>query len=171
MVAIGHPGASRGGRRVGPTIGQARRLRGYARLARLLFPKSYSGKLFLLAFVATHVPLVVLVAYLLLAADLSFAAAAPVLLIALVATLVGTAGALLGLWLLLAPVAAASQALRAYRRAGVRPELPTGLEGEAGRLLADVQETLTELDAALGDLAEQALRDPLTGLPNRCATR
>jgi diguanylate cyclase (GGDEF)-like protein len=92
-----------------------------------------------------------------------------VLLVALAATLAGCAGTLLGLWLLLAPVAAASGALRAYRLEGARPRLPTGLGGEAGQLLADVQHTLDHLDAVVGRLADQALRDPLTGLPNRRA--
>jgi diguanylate cyclase (GGDEF)-like protein len=154
---------------VAPPIGRARRLRGYARLSRLLFPRSYLGKIVLLAFVGTHVPLVALIGYLLLAADLAFAPAVAVVLVALAATPAVPASALLGLWLLLAPVAAASDALRAYRLAGTPPELPTDLDGEAGRLLADVQRTLTELDAAVGRLADQALRDPLTGLPNRRA--
>ena len=152
-----------------PPVGQTRRLRGYARLSRLLFPQSYLGKIFLLTFAGTHVPLVALIAYLLLAADLAFASAVAVLLVALAATLAGTAAALLGLWLLLAPVAAASAALRAYRRAGTPPDLPADLDGEAGQLLADVRQTLTELDAAMKRLADQALRDPLTGLPNRRA--
>jgi diguanylate cyclase (GGDEF)-like protein len=154
---------------VGTPLGQARRLRGYARLSRLLFPRSYPGKILLLAFVGTHVPLVALIGHLLLVADRPAASAIAVVLVALAATLAGTAGALLGLWLLLAPVAAASDALRAYRRVGTLPALPADLDGEAGHLLADVQQTLTELDAALGRLADQALRDPLTGLPNRRA--
>ena len=148
---------------------QGRRLRGYARLSRALFPRSYLGKVFLLAFVGTHVPLVALVAYLLLVAHPAFSPASAVFVVALAATLVGTAATLLGLWVLLAPVAAASAALRAYRLAGTLPRLPTDLGGEAGQLLADVQHTLTHLDAAVGDLAHQALRDPLTGVPNRRA--
>jgi diguanylate cyclase (GGDEF)-like protein len=47
--------------------------------------------------------------------------------------------------------------------------LPTTLDGEAGQLLADVQSTLHDLDDLVGQLATEALHDPLTGAPNRRA--
>ena len=80
----------------------APRLRGCALVSRALLPRSYLGKVFLLAFVGTHVPLAALAAYLVLAARPAFAPAVAVLLVALGATLVGSAATLLGLWLLLA---------------------------------------------------------------------
>ena len=42
-------------------------LKTYASLARIGFPKSFSGKIMLVVFAGTHLPLVVLVLYLLLA--------------------------------------------------------------------------------------------------------
>ena len=42
-------------------------LKTYASLARIGFPRSYSGKIMLVVFAGTHLPLVVLVLYLLLA--------------------------------------------------------------------------------------------------------
>ena len=148
-------------------VGHDRRLRAYARLSRLLFPRSYAGKILLLAFVATHTPLVALVVYLLLAADLDRAHAGRVLLVALLATLAGAGLAVGGLWALLAPVVAASRALGAYRVGRAFPALPTDLADEGGRLMADVQATLTHLDEAVGHLAALAAQDDLTGLLNR----
>ena len=145
------------------------RLRGYALLARVLFPRSYLGKILLLTFAGTHVPLVALVGYLLLASGSLSTPTFSVLLVAFGATLVGSAGTVLGLWLLLAPVTAGSKTLRAYRLAGTSPRLPLNLGGEAGEFLADVQHTLSHLDTRVRDLADQALRDPLTGFPNRRA--
>ncbi len=46
------------------------RLAIYRRLSRLLFPHRYAGKILLLAFAATHVPLLALVGYLVLGSDL-----------------------------------------------------------------------------------------------------
>lgn len=106
---------------MGVRVEPGRRLRVYALLARFLFPGHYLGKIFLLAFIATHVPLVVLVAYLLFVAHLPEASTLAVALVALAATLVGTALALLGLWVLLGPVAIAARALRAYRLHGALP--------------------------------------------------
>jgi diguanylate cyclase (GGDEF)-like protein len=144
------------------------RLQGFTLLSRLLFPRSYLGKIVLLTFVCTHVPLVALIIYLLLASSAS-APVPTVLLVTLVATLVGTAAAVLGLWLLLTPVAASSAALRAYRLTSTPPQLPTDLAGDPGQLLADIQYTLDDLDATVRRLIDEALRDPLTGAPNRRA--
>jgi diguanylate cyclase (GGDEF)-like protein len=143
--------------------------RAYALLARLLYPQRYLGKVFLLTFLGIHVPLLALTGYLLLSLGLGSDLARMVFLVALVATLVGSAATLLGLWILLSPIAAASSALRAYQAAGRLPALPTDLTGEPGELLADVHHTLTHLDRHVQDLARQALQDPLTGSPNRRA--
>ena len=144
-------------------------LRAYAILARIFFPRRHLWKVFLLAFVGIHVPLLALAGYLLVTMSPATALAREVLLVALVATLVGSVATLLGLWVLLAPVAAASAALRAYQLAGRLPALPTTLGGEAGELLAHVQHTLSHLDKYVRDLAAQAMSDPLTGSPNRRA--
>lgn len=143
--------------------------RAYALLANLLYPRRYLGKVFLLTFLGIHVPLLALTGYLLLSLGLGSDLARMVFLVALVATLVGSVVTLLGLWILLSPVAAASSALRAYQGDGYLPALPTDLSGEPGELLADVQHTLVQLDRHVQDLALQALLDPLTGSPNRRA--
>lgn len=140
-----------------------------ALLARFLYPRRYLGKVFLLTFLGIHVPLLTLTAYLLLTLGLRSDLARMVFLVALAATLIGSVATLMGLWLLLFPVAAASSALRGYLLAGQVPDLPTDLPGEPGELLAGVQHTLVHLDRSVQDLARQALQDPLTGSFNRRA--
>ncbi len=146
---------------------QPYRLQAYRRLSRLLFPRSYVGKIVLLAVVSAHVPLIAVVAYLLLLSDLATAHVLTVFAVTLIATLVGTSFVLTGLWVLLAPVASVRHALHAYRDHGVRPALPTDIDDEGGRLLADVQHTLIHLDEAMTQLEDRAVRDSLTGVYNR----
>ena len=144
-------------------------LRLYSALSRAPFPKSYPGKVFLAAFLGTHIPLLALVAHLVRDPSVASRERARILAVALAATLGGTAGTLWALHGLLGPVAAASEALRRYLEQGEVPNLPTSYPDRAGRLMADVQHSVERLDAALGSLGEQAARDHLTGLLNRRA--
>lgn len=145
------------------------RLRAYALLSRALFPGSYLGKVLLAAFVGTHIPLLVLVLYVLLVAGLPPAQALPVLAVALAATLVGSVVTLSALYVLLAPPSAASIALRAYLERDTLPELPTDIDDEGGRLLGDVQGTIVRLDGVIRSLQELSREDALTGAHNRRA--
>ena len=144
-----------------------RRLQAYSRLSRALFPRGYTGKLLLLAFVATHVPLLTLLVYVTFAWGIDSGDAWRILLVALMATLAGTTMALVGIWVLLAPVASASQALAAYRESGVVHTFAMDVQDEGGRLLADVERTILHLDQAIARLEQLASRDSLTGLLNR----
>ncbi len=142
-------------------------LRVYEALSKLPFPKSYAGKMLLVAFLGTHVPLVVLALYFALTSSVSLRAKVRVLLVALVATLTGTAATLLGLRALLAPVSAASEALRRFLDRGELPELPSGYQDEAGKLMSDVRYVIKRLEESLRSLSEQAAKDPLTATYNR----
>ncbi|WP_372097105.1 sensor histidine kinase [Tistrella mobilis] len=126
-----------------------KKLKLYAALDHLGLRRSYVGKMLAISFVGVHVPLVCLVIYLMLAGDLPWAQAQPVLAVVLLATLAGTGATLWALHCLLDPVRLASHALHDYMRGGRVPSLPTGHVDEAGRLMADVQEAVTRLDAAL----------------------
>jgi diguanylate cyclase (GGDEF)-like protein len=141
----------------------------YSALSRAPFPKSYSGKVFLLAFLGTHVPLLALAAHLTRNSRMGPRDKIRILTIALVATLGGTAATLWALHALLAPVNVASEALRRYLERGAMPDLPDSYSDQAGRLMANVQSSVERLDAALRSLGELATRDPLTGLLNRRA--
>lgn len=101
-------------------------------------------------------PLIGAVGYLIATDDAPFSHALGVMVAMLVATLIGTAATLACLYALLAPVRAAAQAMNAYLRDRTVPRLPTAGGDEAGRLMANVQEGVTRLDAAL-DAAETRL--------------
>jgi diguanylate cyclase (GGDEF)-like protein len=155
------------GARVTPPSVIDRRLRTYRRLSRLLFSRSYTVKVLLLAFATIHIPLLAMVAYILFVADLTSGAVWPILAVSLAATLIGAGLATAGLWVLLTPIISASQTLIAYRRDGIRPALPTDIDDEGGHLLAHIQHTLVDLDGALAHATDAASRDSLTGLLNR----
>jgi diguanylate cyclase (GGDEF)-like protein len=138
-------------------------------------PTTHGGgrRTLLLALLGTHLPLLVLVAYLALSFPGGLAQALPVLGAALASTLAAGAIAFGELRALLASVSRASQALRDYRERGEIPTLPadTSCEasGEGGRLLHNVQETLCRLDGVIGSLEQLSAKDPLTGTYNRRA--
>ena len=145
-------------------------LRLYEALSRAPFPKSYLGKVFLAAFFGTHVPLLSLVVYLVRDPRVgSRATMRRILVVALFATLGGTAATLWALYALSAPVSLASKALRRYLQQREVPRLPTSYPDRAGRLMADVQYTIERLDGALRSLQELATKDHLTGTLNRRA--
>ena len=104
----------------------------YRLLCRLPFPKSYLGKFLLVAFIGVHVPLIALVVFVSVRYVDNWAATLPWLGVALVATLVGTGATLLVQRALLAPVLLTTQALEAYRRQRMLPELPVEFSGRGG---------------------------------------
>lgn len=141
----------------------------YALLARLPFPRSYLGKIMLSAFVGTHLPLIALVLYVVLAASLDLRDVLPALVIVLVGTLFGTLVTLYVLYALLRPVSLASEALHNYLDRGLMPSLPTTFTDQAGRLMDNVQYVLEHLDGVIRSLEEASTTDHLTGVLNRRA--
>jgi diguanylate cyclase (GGDEF)-like protein len=144
-------------------------LRLYRALSRAPFPRSYLGKIFLTAFLGTHVPLLALLAYLVRFRRFGLRATLRILTVTVPATLGGTAMTLWAMHALYAPVTLASKALRRYLDSGEIPELPMGYTDRAGRLMADVQYAIGRLDAAMRSLGELASTDHLTGIYNRRA--
>jgi diguanylate cyclase (GGDEF)-like protein len=139
----------------------------YASLARIRFPKSFSGKIMLVVFAGTHLPLLALVLYLLLVSPGGLGTHLGVLAALLIATLLGFVATLFALRALLAPVRLASSSLEAYLHDRRTPELPTGFSDEAGKLMADVQHAIDHLDSTIRSLEGLSGTDHLTGLPNR----
>jgi diguanylate cyclase (GGDEF)-like protein len=142
-------------------------LRIYFLLSNLGFPKSYLGKFLLVVFLGTQMPLVALVLYILLSSPVAQRPVLGILALMLVATLAGTAAALWALHSLLAPVRLTSSSLREYLDSKRLPDLPIHLTDEAGRLMADVQYTVDNLDSTIRTLVGLSGTDPLTGLSNR----
>ena len=139
----------------------------YTLLSRSRFPKSYQGKIVLVTFLGTHVPLIALVLYLLLSSPINLRPKLDILVLLLVATLLGTAITLYALHALLAPVRLTSHSLREYLDSKRVPELPIHFTDEAGRLMADVQYAVDHLDATIRSLEGISGTDYLTGVYNR----
>ncbi|MEH2322265.1 MAG: bifunctional diguanylate cyclase/phosphodiesterase [Nostoc sp.] len=126
--------------------------------------KSYTAKIMLVAFLGTHVPLLTLLLSFLVSNSYSLEMAARVMIIALLATLAGTAVTLYALNHLLKPVILTSATLQNYLNTKTLPELPTEFADEAGTLMADTSQTLHKLDELIHYISNY---DDLTGLPNR----
>lgn len=126
--------------------------------------KSYTAKIMLVAFLGTHVPLLTLLLSFVISNSYSLEMAARVMIIALLATLAGTAATLYALNHLLKPVILTSATLQNYLNTKTLPELPTEFADEAGTLMADTSQTLHKLDELIHYISNY---DDLTGLPNR----
>ncbi|MEH2414492.1 putative bifunctional diguanylate cyclase/phosphodiesterase [Nostoc sp.] len=137
----------------------------YSFLARFRWlKKSYTAKIMLVAFLGTHVPLLTLLLSFVISNSYSLEMAARVMIVALLATLAGTAVTLYALNHLLKPVILTSAALQNYLNTKTLPELPTDFADEAGTLMADTSQTLHKLDELIHYITHY---DDLTGLPNR----
>lgn len=126
--------------------------------------KSYTAKIMLVAFLGTHVPLLTLLLTFVISNSYSWEMTVRVMVIALLATLAGTAATIYALHHLLAPVILTSAALQDYLNTKKLPELPTQFADEAGTLMADTSQTLHKLDELIHYISNY---DELTGLPNR----
>ncbi|MBD2346316.1 putative bifunctional diguanylate cyclase/phosphodiesterase [Anabaena subtropica] len=129
-----------------------------------LLNKSYTAKIMSVAFLGTHIPLLTLLFSFVISNSYSWEMTIRVLVIALLATLIGTAATLYALHHLLLPVNLTSATLRDYLNNKALPSLPTEFVDEAGTLMADTSQTLRKLDELIDYISNY---DELTGLPNR----
>ena len=139
------------------------RLAFYNSISQLPVPKTYPGKIMLVAFVGTHIPLIVLI----LNATISNSSPreiASTLIITFLATLIAAIVTLYALHHLLRPIILTSQALRQYLKSKRLTNLPTKFQDEVGTLMTDTNRTLHQLDKLIEHLTDY---DSLTGLPNR----
>lgn len=125
---------------------------------------NYRAKILLIAFIGIHVPLIGLALWYVFRSAGDWRMLAETLAVTLIATLVGTAVTLAALGHLLRPVVLTSRALRTFREGRRHEALPTGYTDEVGTLMADAQQTLDELEAAMHRLS---FIDEASGLPNR----
>ncbi|MBL1211233.1 EAL domain-containing protein [Geminocystis sp. GBBB08] len=136
----------------------------YSTLAKFKRPKSYLGKIMLVAFLGTHIPLLTLFFYSISVTTLTIDTKIHVLIVALIATLVGTALTLIILQKLLFPITLTAKGLRQYLENNQIPQLPTQFKDEVGILMADTLYTISKLDELIEQLKNY---DRLTSLPNR----
>lgn len=140
----------------------------YQCFERLGWPRSYIGKVFLIAFVATHIPLMTLIGYLIFAPadDIS---KLEVLGLAVLATLIGTTLIFWALHQMLKPILLAKSILSVYFKHGQVLRLHTRFQDEVGLLLNNVADAIQIFEQNRIMLEKFATEDFLTGLPNRRA--
>lgn len=130
-------------------------------LGRLGFQK----RIFLLAFVGTHLPLLILVGLMFWGAGTPVGYGLMGLILA--ATALGLALTWFGLRAALEPMQAVRDGLNRYLRGERLPNLPTYHQDEPGLMMRDTQISLMRLKGALQEVRELSLTDELTGLKNR----
>ena len=133
------------------------------RATAFLFPRHYTIRMFLLCFLAVHIPSLAFLGFELTRGAWHWQTFA----VLLGATVVGSAFAIAALAGLLAPVAVATRGLRALRDGQQMQDIPAGGPDMAGELLESVAHALRSTSARLDELKGLALTDPLTGLLNR----
>ena len=133
------------------------------RATAFLFPRHYTIRMFLLCFLAVHMPLLAFLGFELTRGAWHWQTFA----VLLGATVVGSAFAIAALAGLLVPVAVATRGLRALRDGQQMQDIPAGGPDMAGELLESVAHALRSTGARLDELKGLALTDPLTGLLNR----
>lgn len=136
-------------------------------MSKLGFPKSYLGKVVLVTFCGTHIPLIVLVFYLLFISSGGLSGHLGTVAALFAATLLGFLATLWALRSLLAPLRLTSSSLRSYLDSGELPDLPIGFTDDAGKLMADVRYAAEHMDATVRSLEGISGTDHLSGLPNR----
>ncbi|WP_269539535.1 sensor histidine kinase [Cerasicoccus fimbriatus] len=145
----------------------------YAIISRLPWPKSFTGKLMVVAFVGVHIPLIATVGFAVISMrDNPF----PVMIVitCLLATLVGTGLTLLVQSKMLAPVRRTSEALKDFNSSRKAPHLPVNYEDEVGVLMAETQRCLTAQAELLGlknrffRTLSHDLRSPLASINDAC---
>ena len=135
----------------------------YQSLARIPLV-NYRGKIMLIAFIGTHIPLLVLAGYFVISATPDSSYAIWTLAVCLIATLAGTGLTLFVLHHLLRPISVTANGLRQYIGYGQMPYLPTIYKDDVGVLMADAAFAVNKLDATINQLTHY---DSITRLPNR----
>lgn len=125
---------------------------------------SYIAKIMLVAFLGTHIPLLTLLCWFVISQSSSLDMVLQVLLVALIATLLGTVCTLYAIYYLLMPVILTSASLRDYLNKQALPQLPTKFVDEMGMLMANSSKTIHQLDDLINHITNY---NSLTGLPNQ----
>lgn len=136
----------------------------YALLSRV-FPTSFTAKVLAIAFVGTHVPLVVLLFRSPLG-GMQVLSSQPVWTV-LVATLTGTAICFVALRAVLRPLYMVERAMQEFEAAGIADPLPFGYRDQVGRLMERTNRLVLHVNRKIDETQREADTDPLTGVLNR----
>ena len=141
----------------------------YHFLCRVTWPKSYIGKMLLIAFLGVHIPLLSLISYTAIV-TIHWTTALSVIVVSVIATVLGSLITLFVQAQALAPILQATTALNRYITTGELPTLPTTFADEAGQLMANTQECITHLDRLLQlkqnllAILSHDIRNPITSV-------
>ncbi|MEG3174605.1 GGDEF domain-containing protein [Sphingomonas sp. RB3P16] len=130
---------------------------------RFVFPHSFQLRVFTVCFGAVHLPLIAFLVTQLVLGAWDWRVFVPLL----GATLIGTVLAIASLSALLAPIARATEMLRAVQRGERIDPVSVGGQDLVGALLTGVSIAAAETAARMDRLTEAAEKDILTGLRNR----
>ncbi len=119
----------------------------YRHIDKLKWPKGYTGKIFLIAFIGTHIPLIGLFIYLTFYFPVDERAS--ILIVVLIATVIGASVTLYFIFRLLAPILMTNNAVIKYYSDKKIPSLPISFKDEAGVLMANTQKCIQQLDELL----------------------
>ncbi|MDP3341163.1 GGDEF domain-containing protein [Frigidibacter sp.] len=125
------------------------------------------AKVFFVAFVGTHLPLLALIGWMLADPDVFAGSRFQVLGGAVAATVFGTLATLLALHEILKPIYRVEETIRTFEVAGTAPPLPFGFQDQVGRLMASTNRLILAVDDRIDTERRAAETDPLTGLLNR----
>lgn len=142
----------------------------HAWLNQVGFPRSYTGKFFLIAFLANALPLLAVAMY--IAFYPGWLSSRTIFMLVLVTAVLGGLLASWALMGLLEPILKAHQALKAYLDGNSIPtiKMPSGVtEDEAGALVQNLNYALAMFSAHQHQSQRDSPRDFLTGLLNRHA--
>lgn len=131
-----------------------------------LFPNSFTAKVFFIAFLGTHVPLIAATAFLFWRSG-GFHENAELALILLLATLIGTTLTLVSLRAILKPLYRVRETMLRFDADRKRILLPDDLNDELGQVMQLTNRLVLGVDAELRETHEAANIDPLTGALNR----
>lgn len=125
---------------------------------------SLVAKVFVVNFFAIHLPLIALLVY------LGFGRPAdplPILLVALLATLLGAALSFLAVYHLVSPIDRMVSAMERYQNEGIEPMVEVRGTDSVKRLADRLHSLIRAQEKSMTLLKRQANSDPLTGLGNR----
>ena len=130
---------------------------------------SYAIKVMSIAMFGILMPLFVLICY--LAINTSLNDNLNIIIVVFLATLVGMITSLSLLYLLMLPIHAISTGLQQYLNDGQKPHFPPGFRDSIGQLMTLIQYMIEKFDLLNNSLKFSNMVDPLTGIPNRRASK
>ena len=139
----------------------------YRFLSKLPGPNNFAYRAFLLSFLCTQLPILLVLVYVILNVEMT-ADMLTIVSIVLITALLGAASTLVVLMVYNEPLEALSRAVKEYDAEDFVSSLPevTGTD-EIGQLMANTQGALKKLHGILYSMHEQSIRDEMTGLYNR----